>query len=472
MKSKRGKKLIFFSLGPVVSAAVSFITIPITTFFISPAEYGKASMFLLVQTIITTFLYFGLDQAYTREYYEQKDRKNLIQNAMVLPFLSATIASLVLLTEAHQISKWLLHDENEILPVMLLCINTYSLIFERFFLLSIRMEEKALCYSIYTIFIRLAVLIVILVIMLAGVRNYLVIVNGTLIGQILADLFIIIACRQLLSIKNFRLDINLIRKLCAFGLPIFIAFFIETIFNITDRFMLNVFSNYKEIGLYTTALKIASLLKIVQTSFTSFWIPTAYRWHNENRSISQFQLVSDSITFLFCFLFIILLLMKNIFRVFFTNDYQEIIYIFPFLCFLPMLYTISETTTLGIVFSRKTSLNIYVSVAALCVNFFLAFVLIPQWGARGASVGLGLSYLAYYLMRTSLSNRYWEGLKVKHQLIMMSIVFALAFYNTFFSAYSFLINTVGLLLLFLGNRGLLKKIQPFIENFIHKKRRG
>ncbi|EUJ26543.1 membrane protein [Listeria grayi FSL F6-1183] len=106
------------------------------------------------------------------------------------------------------------------------------------------------------------------------------------------------------------------------------------------------------------------------------------------------------------------------------------------------------------------------------MNFFLAFVLIPQWGARGASVGLGLSYLAYYLMRTSLSNRYWEGLKVKHQLIMMSIVFALAFYNTFFSAYSFLINTVGLLLLFLGNRGLLKKIQPFIENFIHKKRRG
>ena len=37
-----------FSLGPIVSAFLGFLTVPIITYFITPDEYGKSSMFVPV----------------------------------------------------------------------------------------------------------------------------------------------------------------------------------------------------------------------------------------------------------------------------------------------------------------------------------------------------------------------------------------------------------------------------------------
>lgn len=45
------KKIGAFSIGPIVGAFLGLITIPLITYFISPEEYGRASMFTLAQGI-------------------------------------------------------------------------------------------------------------------------------------------------------------------------------------------------------------------------------------------------------------------------------------------------------------------------------------------------------------------------------------------------------------------------------------
>ena len=81
------KKLGAFSIGPIVSAFIGFITVPLVTNFISPEEYGKASMFSLVQGILSMIIYLGMDQAFVREFFVfPKNKKNhLMANAMILP---------------------------------------------------------------------------------------------------------------------------------------------------------------------------------------------------------------------------------------------------------------------------------------------------------------------------------------------------------------------------------------------------
>ncbi|KGL39144.1 polysaccharide biosynthesis protein [Listeria sp. SHR_NRA_18] len=436
------KRFFQFSIGPVVGAAISFITIPVTTYFISPDEYGKASMFLLIQMLIATYVYFGLDQAYTREYNETTEKRNLIQNAMVIPLLIATLISLLLIFFRHHITVWLFDETAGTMLIYLLVISVYTLVFERFFLLAVRMEEKAKRYSFLTIMIRLMVLVVTLLFLFVGTRDFTVVVYGTLIGQIMGDIIIIILSASLLNVKDFQLDKKLIRKMCLFGFPVFIAFAIEAIFQASDRFIIGVWSDYTELGLYTAALKIVGLLKIVQSSFTSFWIPTAYRWHAEKKEIRYFQWVSDMVTGSFAVLFLLMLLAKNSILLLFTEEYAGIVYIFPFLCFAPILYTISETTTLGIVFSRKTHLNIYVSVGAVITNIILALWLVPIYGAKGASLSIGVAYFAYYLLRTILSNREWPGIRMKKQLCTIALLFFAGMYNTFFTEYIYIINSV------------------------------
>ena len=60
---------------PVITASLGLILIPLTTFFVAPEEFGRASMFMLAQTIMQSFLYLGFDQAYAREFNQDK-RKN------------------------------------------------------------------------------------------------------------------------------------------------------------------------------------------------------------------------------------------------------------------------------------------------------------------------------------------------------------------------------------------------------------
>ncbi|EIA20382.1 lipopolysaccharide biosynthesis protein [Listeria fleischmannii] len=445
MKNYYVKKLFHFSIGPVAGAIISFITIPMTTYFVSPDEYGKANMFLLVQTLLTAYLYFGFDQAYTREYHENEDKKNLIQNAMFVPLLIASLLTVICVIFHSEIAFLIFYDRTVYLPIIILCISMFTLVFERFFLLSIRMEENAKRYSLLTFLIKVLVLLVTLLLIFAGIRDFKVIIYGSLIGQILGDIIIISCCLRFLNIKGFNIDKNLIRKLFIFGLPIFIAFSIEAVFNASDRIILNTFANYKELGIYVAALKIASLLKILQSAFTTFWIPTAYRWHKEKQNAIYFQRVSDLVTIIFSCVFLTILLGKNLLLYVFPESYKATLDIFPFLCFIPILYTISETTTLGIVFSRKTYLNIFVSISAVIVNTCLSILLVPIWGAKGAAISMGISYFIYYIIRTLLSRRHWRGVSISRQLVAIGIIFAASMLNTFSDIDAWAINGIALI---------------------------
>lgn len=197
------KRFFYFTLGPIAGALVSFITIPLTTYFVSPEEYGKASMFILVQTLLTAYLYLGFDQAYAREYHEQSDKRYLIQNAIFIPLLVATgLSSLFLLFRAD-FADFIFYDAEAVVPIILLCVSMFTLIFERFFLLSIRMKEQAALYSLLTFVIKVFILVATLAFILSGKRDFSVIIYGTLIGQIVGDLLIIAFCARLLSLKHF-----------------------------------------------------------------------------------------------------------------------------------------------------------------------------------------------------------------------------------------------------------------------------
>lgn len=70
------KRFIGFSMGPILSAIISFFTVPITTYFVVPTEFGKASMYTMALSISSMFIFLGMDQSFTRELI-QKKIKNL-----------------------------------------------------------------------------------------------------------------------------------------------------------------------------------------------------------------------------------------------------------------------------------------------------------------------------------------------------------------------------------------------------------
>ena len=74
-----------FGFGPVIGVIISMLTVPVTTRILSPEEYGKASLFVLFESIFLIVGTLGLDQGYVRFYNQgQIDRQSLFQNPLFL----------------------------------------------------------------------------------------------------------------------------------------------------------------------------------------------------------------------------------------------------------------------------------------------------------------------------------------------------------------------------------------------------
>ncbi|MDN3954939.1 lipopolysaccharide biosynthesis protein [Sporolactobacillus laevolacticus] len=440
------QRLLAFSIGPAGGAIIAFITIPVTTHFVSPGEYGKASMFALVLMMLSTFQYLGIDQAYTREFNEVKDRASLFLHALLLPLAFSILLLILIMLNLGATSHFLFGESDQYVASILLGILLIFVTFERFILLSIRMEEKALAYSMFTIFIKLVILAATLIFVLMIRRDFLAVVYSAAIGQIIGDAYLIIRHRRYFVFRTFRFDKALLKRMLVFGLPLVVAASASTLLNSAGRLALRSWGSFYDIGMFTAALKIAAVLAVVQSSFTSFWVPTAYRWYSEKQPIRNFKVVSEGVLLVMSVLYFGVLLFKNQVMYLLSPEYVPAAGLLGLLCLQPVLYTVSETTTLGIVFSRKSYLNIWVSLCALLPCLVINILMVPRFGVIGAGLATGISYVLFFWSRSYFSAKNWQGFSLKkHYLVMLILLFA-GIINVFHFPLMVLAN-LGMLLL-------------------------
>lgn len=452
-------KFLKFALGPITGAIIGFITVPMTTWLVSPEQFGLTTMFTLFQTLITSFIYLGIDQAYVREYNEYKDsKKKLLFNAMVVPLVLAGIIMVILAIFMNPISQYLFKEINTTIMTVLI-IWLPLVVIERFLMLQIRMQEKGLQYSFFTIVMQLNIMIITIALLLTFEKTYTSIVLGALVGQIISIILLIS-----IYFKNNRLDITLpdlqlIKRMLYYSLPILPAMVVNWMLNSTDRIALDYFSTIENIGIYFAAMKIVSVLAMVQSIFATFWLPIAYRWHEEKVDTKQFTQISYIVMFVMGIFFIGILLFKEVAIWILSPEYSEAQYILPFLLFMPIMYTVSETTVLGISLSRKTHWNIWISCIAAIVNIILNIILVPKIGAIGAAIGTGCAYIVFFFLRTIISRKYWYQFNLSFYVINIMFLMVIATINVFIRAQVvYMINIFSLLLFIILNVFIISKV--------------
>jgi O-antigen/teichoic acid export membrane protein len=204
------KRFLAFLAGPVISAGISFLIVPLTTWLVSPAEFGKASMYTLVVSLFSLVVYLGIDQAYVREYNESGDRRGLFMNSLILPLLFSLVVSSVVFLSWKTFSSTLFGKE-DFLPAILFVVAFPFTVLERFNLLSIRMEEKARVYSLLTI-LRQLLRAPLLIFFLYYFRNFHGVIFAEASAQVLLPIFSGYVARKNWSTR-FNLDKSLIKTL-------------------------------------------------------------------------------------------------------------------------------------------------------------------------------------------------------------------------------------------------------------------
>ena len=452
-------KLIQFSVGPIVGAFIGFITIPLTTNLISPAEYGKVSMFNTIQSILTMTVFLGMDQAFVRYYNSEENKIKLLFNSIILPMVLVILLISFIPVFSSNISEFLFGCDVYNIPVYFMMLTIPLMVIERFLLLQMRMEEKAIQYSIFNIFIKITVFILTFILLIFVRGDFLSVVYSIIFGQMIGDLVLISMYIKKIKIKKNFIDKEKIKELAKFGVPLVPAAIIGLLLNSLDTIFLRHFCDFSQLGLYSAANKFVSILNIIQTSFTTFWVPIAYRWYNEKKSNSYFSIVSESIAFIMTIIFLIILLFKNIIVLILSKNYLEAKYIAPFLLFFPIMYTMSETTTLGIPFSKKTYYNTVISTISLIINLILNTLLIPKYGAIGAAIATAISYIAFFWARTLISRKLWYNFKLKKFYLYTILLFLVSLLNIIIrSKYILVVNISAIILVILVNLKLIKNV--------------
>ena len=423
------KSFASFSIGPIIGAVFSFITIPIITYYISPEEYGRVSMFTLFQNILGMVAYLGLDQAYIKFYHDEKDKDKLMWHSIIPALSISVIVSLCVYLFRNDLAVWLYGTTNNMSCVYILIPYLPFFVIERFVLVKYRMEQKGITYSFFSIFSKAALLFLSIFLLKYYLCGYQSVIYSTVLAQALTTIIIISIDYKNKRKYKLQWDWLYVAKLLNFSLPLIPATIVGWVLNSMDKIMIRSICDYQQLGLYDAALKIVSVLAIVQTCFSTFWSPIAFKWNKEKKTINKYDEVGKILSIIMISLFSGILIFKDVIIRILAPEYYNAVEIIPFLLIYPIMYTISEVTVVGIYFSGKSYTTIIVAICSCVLNVMLNKVLIPMYGAVGASVATGCSYILFFWLRTIVSRKVWRKFSIRYYVFITIIVLLQSYIN-------------------------------------------
>jgi O-antigen/teichoic acid export membrane protein len=356
------------------------------------------------------------------------------------------------------VSNFLFGTTDETISVYALGIMLPFMVITNFSMLVVRMYEKGVEYSALTIALKLLNFLFTILFLTTWERSFRSVVLAVSVSEICIGFVSLLAVRHYIHSGEFGIDGELLRRMLKFGLPLIPASLMFWLLSSADQIMLRVMYSYEELGLYSAAMKIVNVLSIVQSCFTLFWTPVAYRWYAENKENQYYESVGKIVTFIMISMCLVVLLIKNVVGFILGEEFVRSILIFPFLLLHPVMYTISECTMVGLGFSRKTGYNVVCSAIAAVFNLIANYLLIPPYGARGAALATGISYLIFFWARTLFSRKVWYKFPVGNYIFATVVCLVNCYAHTFFTgALPYIISAASLVVTVISYQTTIKR---------------
>ncbi|MBS3198663.1 oligosaccharide flippase family protein [Turicibacter bilis] len=468
------KKLLSFGYGSIFTMILGFISSPLITRIIEPEEFGKFSMFNSITSLASILIACGIDQAYIRFYYIEKEenRDLLLKKSLIVPIFINILLSIILLLCYKPLSFIIIGRQSIRIILLVILQNTLN-VFSKFLLINIRMQQKGNLYSLLQIIGKIVYLVSIIFLISIVGKNYKCLVYAIIISNIIILMLMIINNKNLYFRKssNSRQSVQTsYSEMFKYGYPLVLALSISWIFQSSDKILISKLVGYNELGIYSGAYSIVSLLTILQGTFVTVWTAIANQKYEENKeNILFFNKVYCNVAIIMFLLGILMVMFKNVIIYFLGSSYSKGSYVFPFLVLMPVLITISETTVIGINFTKNTKYHIFISIYSAIFNIVGNLFMIPILGAKGAAISTGTSYVLYFILRTIIGQKYYN-ININYKSLIPSIICIILYasYATFFDSYLYIIGFILLFIIILLYKSNINAYLNCLNHIIKK----
>lgn len=424
------RKILSFAIGPVGGALLGLITLPLVTWFFAQEDVGRLSMLQVTLSFGVLLFSLGLDQAYVREFHEREDKPALLKQAALPGFLLLALTIAVLLCFGELISN-LLFEVPAVHLSLLVTLALLASFTSRFLSLVLRMNERGLAYSMSQLLPKLLLVTIIGLYVLFGADKTLTnLVAAMTVSLVAVTLIFAWNTREEWSkAVSAPFNLNEVKSMLRFGLPLILGGLAFWGLTALDKVFLRTFSSYEELAVYSVSVSFAAAATVFQSVFSTVWAPTVYKWASSGKGLENVEKTTRFVLAIVVLLFCLAGLFSWVITYFLPPEYNSVQWIVVSCLGFPLLYTLSETTVVGIGISRRSSFAMLAALIAFVVNIAGNLWLIPIFGAKGAAISTCVSFLIFFVLRTEFSIYLWRKTPrlLLYGYIMIVVVFACIF---------------------------------------------
>lgn len=402
-------KIVLFALGPISGAAISFISVPIITWYYSAEDVGRIAMLQVVTSMCVLIFSIGLDQAYVREYFISENKPALFKAVLTPGLILLLVAIVFSLLWPHAMSR-LLFGVNDSVISLLIAFCLLASFVSRFLSLILRMQERGLAFSMSQLLPKLLFLQIIglFILFSFGFDLFHLIIAQTASIVMVTIVYAYNTRRCWVPALGQSIDKHLLKRMLVFGLPLMLGGVASWGLMTMDKLFLRNFSTFEQLGIYSVAANFAAAGLLVQSVFSTIWAPMVYRWVTNGTDPKKVDQVTDHMLVLVVFLFSLTGIFSWLITYLLPAKYYSVQYITMSCIAYPLFYTLSEATGIGLGITRRSILSMAASIIAALSNLIGCWLLVPRYGAAGAGTSTAVAFWVFFICRTEFSIRVWR----------------------------------------------------------------
>jgi O-antigen/teichoic acid export membrane protein len=261
-----------------------------------------------------------------------------------------------------------------------------------------RVEERSVAYafaSVANVLITVAAMVVFVAVFHWGAVG---LVAGNFTGTLVVYVALVLYRTEQLGLE---FDRELFRHMQRFGMPLVPSALALWAINFVDRQFVIWYKGLGEAGVYSAAVRIASVITFVMVAFRTAWPAFAYSIEDDREARRTYAFV---LTYLLAFASWLALALGALApwwtRILTAPKYHRASEGIALLAFAGAVYAGYVVLAIGSGRARKTQLNWVVTGAGAAINVGLNFWLIPAYGMVGAAVSTLVAYVALFVGMT------------------------------------------------------------------------
>jgi O-antigen/teichoic acid export membrane protein len=430
-----GDSTVYLAGGLLVGLG-SVILIPLYTRYLTLREFGVYALIDVLVLLVVAVSCLKMDVSYLKWFADiDSSKRGELLGSTVLTGLTASLAGgaiISLFAASRQGELWLQAPVRNYAWLLLPIVVLENL--QVLFLTDLRAHRKSALYS-------MAALLRVMGMIIAS--YYLIAIRqkglpGLFLGRLIADAssvaFLAAICLRPVVWKFSR---SLLGPMLRFGAPLIWCVFAVMLQDASGRYFLTHYGTLEQVGLLGAAIKISAVFQmLVNVPFGVAWGGMMFQIVKQrDAQIIYSKILGYVFALALGMALVLTIFAPTLFRVFTAPAYYGGIAILPLVLLVRAMNVVEQPSAIGIYLSGRTGIFAAIYTIALAGNLLFLALLVPRWGALGATSAWLLSSATVPVSMFIMGQRFYR-LSLSGKLLLFPLLpWMFVFFRPFASSW-------------------------------------